>query len=252
MCGARRPSTQVREAWSHPKEGAMFANVGLHLRRLSSRRQIRRERLDAAGIEGRLGYFARTLPVLLNAEGCNIFVYDPAASKAWVDVGTGDRFAAPLKGTLVGEVIATGSARIANDLLPGRAGRNRADGARDPARRNAVLVPVRSRLHDEVVGVIEVVNRKDGAGFGADDLVPLQEAAAIVQDLVDAEFLEQKVYGATDVALALGRDTFAVGGGLVLLGALVAVLLAGAWSSMPVINDALAPVAHSSAPGSCR
>jgi GAF domain-containing protein len=217
----------------------MFANVSLHLHRLSSRRLIRLERLDPERIDRTLRFFVVNLPALLQAERCNVFVYDPAAARAWLEIGTG--FAAdapdvPTANTVIGEVIASGRPRVVDDAggaVPS------ADG--EGVVRNAVYVPIRSRFHAEVIGVVEAANKRGGSGFTPDDLRILEGAAEIVQDLVDSAFLAQKVYGATDAVLLGSRQLFVAVGAVLALGSLLTVLLMAAWSSLPVISDALNP-----------
>ena len=222
----------------------MFANLSLHLRRLSSRRLIRREHLDPVRIDTTLRFFVRNLPALLNAERCNIYLYDPVAAKAWVEVGTGldaGALAVSTQNTLVGVVIASGEPRIANDSASLRNIDNERRALRGLVIRNAVCVPIRSRYHDEVIGIIELLNKVGDGGFVPADLAPLKEAAEIVQDLVDSVFLTQKVYGAADAALTEGCFAVEVLAGFFLFGSIVTLLLVAAWEAMPVINDALNP-----------
>jgi GAF domain-containing protein len=226
------------------EEDAMFANLNLHLHRLSSRRLIRREHLDPVRIDTTLRFFVRNLPALLNAERCNIYIYDPVAAKAWVEVGTGldvGALAVSTQNTLVGAVIASGEPRIANDPASLLSIDNERRALRGLVIRNAACVPVRSRYHDEVIGIIELLNKVGDGGFVPADLASLKEAAEIVQDLVDSVFLTQNVYGAADAALAEGRFAVEVLAGFFLFGSIVTLLLMAAWEAMPVINDALNP-----------
>lgn len=222
----------------------MFATLGLHLRRLSSRRIIRLERIDRARIRKTLGFYVRSLPALLDAERCNIFVYDPIAATAWVDIGTGvaeGDFEVPTKSTLIGEVIASGRSLIANDLAGRDGGHAEADRMAGLASRNAAYAPVRSRYHDEVIGVIEILNKKDGKRFSGADLLLLEEAAENIQDVVDSVFLDQRVYSPADELIYAGGPAALTAIGLLLLGSVVTMLLMSAWSAMPIINDALSP-----------
>jgi GAF domain-containing protein len=223
----------------------MFASLGLHLRRLSSRRIIGLERLEPARIRKTLEFYVRSLPVLLDAERCNIFVYEPNAANAWVDVGTGVTEGAcevPIKSTLIGDVISSGRSLIANDL----ARRDGADIGSDTATgfvlRSAAYTPIRSRYHDEVIGVIEVLNKKGGANFGNADLVVIEGAAEDIQDLVDCIFLDQKVYSATDEFIYDCGPPILTAIGLLLLGSVLTLLLIEAWSAMPIINEAMRPL----------
>ena len=185
----------------------MFATVNLHLRRLSSRRLIRHEHIDPERIEWTLGFFVGYLPALLKAERCNILIYDPVAATVWLEAGTGarvDAFEVPMQDTLIGAVIASGRPRIVNDPAEFRGGAAGGDRGQGIAVRNAAYAPIRSRYHAEVIGVIEALNKVGQDGFEPADLRPLEEAAEIVQDLVDCVFLAQRVYGAADVVLTGG------------------------------------------------
>lgn len=230
----------------------MFATLGLHLKRLSSRRIIRLERIDPARIRKMLGFYVRSLPALLDAERCNIFVVDPNAATAWVELGTGvtaGEFEVPVKSTLIGEVITSGESVIVNDLA-GRNGGQAGIGVRAGAMsRDAAYVPIRSRYHDEVIGVIEVLNKKHGNGFASADLLLLEDAAENVQDLVDSVFLDQKVYGTTDQLIFVGGPAVLTVAGLILLGAMLTLLLMAAWSAMPIVNDAMSPALAPFVPG---
>ena len=222
----------------------MFANLRLHLHRLSSRRLIRRERLDPMRIDTTLRFFVRHLPELLHAECCNIYIYDPVASKAWVEAGTGldaGALAVPTKNTFVGEVIASGEPRITNDPTSLLSIANERRALRGLVIRNAACVPIRSRYHDEIIGVIELLNKIGDGGFVPADIALLTEATEIIQDLVDSVFLAQKVYGAADATLEEGRYAVEVMAGFALLGSIVMLLLMAAWEAIPVINDAFDP-----------
>jgi hypothetical protein len=107
--------------------------------------------------------------------------------------------------------------------------------------RNAGYAPVRSRYHDEVIGVIEVLNKKGSNDFTSADLLVLEEAAENIQDLVDSVFLDQKVYSATDELIYSSGPAILTVIGLLLLGSVLTLLLIEAWSAWPMINDAISP-----------
>ena len=233
----------------------MFPNLSLHLHRLVLRRMVRFERADPARVHRLLKFYVRSLLALLNAERCNIFVYDPRNQKAWVEVGTGaveGDFAVLAKSTLIGDVISSGKSTIANDLRGLKGTYMEIRPTAHFVSRNAVYAPVRSRYHDDVIGVIEVLNKKGSIGFGKPDAAVLEEAAEGVRDLVDSVFLSQKVYGATDTALEVVEWTVGSAVGLVLLGSVLTLLVLASLSSMEVINDALGPLIGSGFPKYAR
>jgi hypothetical protein len=237
------------------EEMTMFPALTLHLHRLASRHTVRFERADPQRVHRLLKFYVRSLPALLNAERCNIFIYDPRDAKAWVEVGTGaveGAFVDLTKSTLVGEVIASGKLMVANDLRGRKATYMAIRPVANFVSRNAIYAPVRSRYHDEVIGVIEVLNRKGSVGFGVAEATVLEEAAEGIQDLVDSVFLSQKVYGATDKALEVVEWTFGSVVGLMLLGSILTLLILASLSSMDVIGDALGPLMGARSPEYAR
>lgn len=223
----------------------MFPTLSLHLHRLASRRLVRYEKTDPERVARLLRFQVRSLPILLNAERCNIFVYDPDGGKAWVDVGTGvaaGEFEIPAKSTLIGEVIETGKLTIANDLRHRKGSYIEISPAAHFASRSGIYAPVRSRYHDEVIGVIEVLNKNADGGFGDADVPVLEEAAECIRDLVDSVFLSQKVYGATDTMVEVGRWTLRSVAGMMLLGCVLTLLALASLPSMHVVGDALGPL----------
>jgi len=149
-------------------------------------------------------------------------------------------------------VIASGKVTIANDLRSRKGPYSGISPAANLVSRNAIYAPVRSRYHDEVIGVIEVLDKKGDVGFGMADTTLLEEAAECIRDLLDSVFLSQKVYGATDTVVEVGRWTIRTALGLILLGAVLTLLLLASLPSMPIVNDALGPLLAPSAPGSAR
>jgi hypothetical protein len=233
----------------------MFPTISLHLHRLASRHKVRFEKSDPERVGKSLQFCVRSLPLLLNAERCNIFIYDPDGQKAWIEIGTGvaeGGFEVPVRSSLIGDVISSGRLTIANDLHDRRGTHAGAGPAADLASRNAICAPVRSRYHDEVIGVIEVLDKRAGSGFGEADAAVLEQAADCIRDLVDSVFLSQKVYGMTGTVVAVGEWTLGTAVGLILLGSLLTLLLVASLPSMHVVNDALGPLLAPLIPGPAR
>lgn len=223
----------------------MFPTLSLHLNRLASRHKVRFERADPERVDRLLRFYVRSLPALLGAERCNILVYSPDDQRAWVEVGTR---AAPgesnplSEATPLGNAIASGKLTIVNP--PADAGDTGVAGRRAAKQgaRSAIYAPVRSRYHGEVIGVIEVLDKRDGPGFDERDAPILEEAAEGVRDLVDCLFLSQKVFGTTDTMLALGEWTLGGAVGMLLLGSLLTLLVLVSLPSMGVVGEALGPL----------
>ncbi len=223
----------------------MLPTLSLHLHRLASRHKVRFERADPQRVDRLLRYYVKSLPVLLDAERCNILVYNPGEQRAWVEVGTSAHHgesSALARATLVGSVIVSRKLTIASESAGTGEAFPEGRGAAKRAGRNAICAPVLSRHHDEVVGVIEVLDKKDGARFDERDASVLEEAAEGVRDLVDSLFLGQKVFGATDTVLAVGEWTLGGAVGLLLLGSLLTLLALVALPSMGVVGEALGPL----------
>ncbi len=126
------------------------------------------------------------------ADRCTLFLVDREAGELWSKVAHGtERLRVPLGAGIAGAVAATGLAiRIADAYADGRFNPDvdRATGYRT---RTLLAVPMRN-TRGEVVGVLEALNRRDGA-FGADDEELLSALAGPAASAVENAVLNDEI-----------------------------------------------------------
>ena len=209
----------------------MFSSLKIRLENLSSRQEALSEEIDPKRESALLDFMVRVVPRMLDAERCSVFILDPENRKAWLKAGTAvsERgIEVSLKDSVVGRVISSGEAVIINDLH-GRSGAHKnIDAGTGFVTREIICVPIRSKGLGEVAGAIQVLNKKGGGGFTAEDQGFLEEAGGHLQSIVDSVFLAQEAIGigkklisvATSVAI-IGFFLGTVGGSLVMFFSLI-------------------------------
>ena len=183
----------------------MLADAKQQLEELSSRQKVLAEAIDPKQQTTLLDFYVRIAPRLLNAERCSIFIHDPQNKKVWLKTGTGvtERgIEVSVKDSVVGEVIATGKPVIARDLQSRDGTHKKVDTTTGFVSREIICVPIRSKDGSQITGAIQVLNKKGGAGFGAEDQAFLEEMGNHFQSIVESIYLGQQ-------ALDVGRNAVA-------------------------------------------
>jgi GAF domain-containing protein len=92
---------------------------------------------------------------------------------------------APLQGSVVGTVVASGTAIIENDLVSNPGFHQTADEQTGFKSRNLVCTPIKGVSTGSITGAVEVLNKLGGPGFGQEDLVLLDAVAAHLSVALD-------------------------------------------------------------------
>lgn len=146
--------------------------------------------------ESLLRFQVKVLPRILEAERCSIFLPDLKTGQAWLQYGTGvgdKQIAAPLHGSIVGEVITTGQGVVENHLDQ-RPGFHATMASRTGfVTRNMVCVPIRSPLGGQVIGAVQVLNRLGGLSFGDEERGLLEETAQHLAVAMENLFLRNEL-----------------------------------------------------------
>jgi GAF domain-containing protein len=182
----------------------MFLQAKLRLDQLSSRQRVFSEQLDPASESRFLEFYVRLIPRVLNAERCSVFIHDPAKGKVWLKAGTSVRergIEVSLTGSVVGDVIATGTPVIATDLQSREGAHKRIDTTTGFVTREIMCVPIRSTDGSKVTGAIQVLNKKAG-GFTQEDQRFLFEVGEHFQGIVESIYLGQEALSMTRSAVA--------------------------------------------------
>ena len=158
-----------------PSTAEAFAATAELDRTVRARRELSR-RWDAVRNADLLNLMVLTVPPLLKAERCGLFVVDPEADEIWLEAGTAvvqRQICVDTEGSMVGECITTGSS-LRRYGLETMEGAHRSIGAElDFQVHSALTVPI---LNDDglVVGALQVLNRTDGSPFNGDDEAQLE------------------------------------------------------------------------------
>ena len=156
------------------------------MRRVVARRQELALRWDALRNNDLLQLLVVTLPGLLRAERCGLFVLDPDADELWLEAGTGvmqRQICADLEGSMVGACVRTGICVNRSGLEQLQGAHQQAGEALSYAVSTAMTVPIHGD-DGMVVGALQVLNRLDGQPFAEADQHQLEAVAHAVQPSV--------------------------------------------------------------------
>ncbi len=146
--------------------------------------------------EALLGFYVRTVPRILDAERCGLFILDPASgrilSRAGTDLGAGD-IEAPIEGSIVGQVVTTGEAVIDNALGTREGYHQTADAITGFDTRSVICVPIRSPAGGRVTGAVEVLNKRGAQGFSSADAEAVQEIADYLAMVLENILLNEEI-----------------------------------------------------------
>jgi len=145
-----------------------------------------------------LSFYVSTTSKLLGSERCSIFILDPGTRRIWLKRGTGvdDRaIEVQIEGSIVGRVITSGQAVIENDLTSKEGAHQQVAHDTGFVTRNMACVPIRASGDGEVVGAVQVLNKREG-GFSPADLEELTDLARYLQMTIESIFQSQEIVGA--------------------------------------------------------
>ncbi len=171
------------------------------LERLTALYDLSRTFNSTLELEELLPIVAGKIRDILGAQACNLWLVDSAASalklaqQAGEDPTVHEGAQAPLDSGLLSEVAQTGNPRRVESPAEEEfyAGRMRAKG--DFEIHSVICAPLRKE--DEVIGVVELVNKLDGAAFDEDDLFFLSsvsEQAGVALHNANLLVSERKVH----------------------------------------------------------
>lgn len=173
----------------------MLDDVKLELHGLSTKQEALLRDIDPRQESKLLDFHVRLVTRVLDAERCSIFILDPDSRKVWLKTGTGiseGEIVVSMKGSIVGDVIESGKAVIAGDLMTRQGTHRMIDSTTGFVTRDIVCVPIRSVDRRRITGAIEALNKRDGSGFTHEDQAFLEEVAEQFQQTVESVYLSQE------------------------------------------------------------
>lgn len=135
--------------------------------------------------------------LLLDAEGSSVLLLDKQQNELYFEVAQGEkggrlqRIRVPLEGSLAGWIVRNCSPLISNDVASDPRHFRQSDKQSSFVTRNLIGVPM--TIRDEVIGVVEVVNRRSNRHFTEEDLSILESIAAQAAVAIDNAQLYQKL-----------------------------------------------------------
>ncbi|MBI4970113.1 MAG: GAF domain-containing protein [Rhodospirillales bacterium] len=211
----------------------MSRDIKRQVERLMAKRELL-ARKEGDDHDSRLiDFFVRIVPRLTDAERCSIFVHDPAKAKTWLKSGTGVRerdIEVSIENSIVGKVIASGKAYREAGLDAKDGTHRQVDSATGFVTRSALCVPIAQPGRQEVIGAIQILNKKGGTFDDADQML-VEEVSDHLRDSLDRFYLEQEAVGLVEtlssyagrlMMLLFGAGAVAVAG-IVILFLIIAV-----------------------------
>ncbi|MBF0101748.1 MAG: sigma-54-dependent Fis family transcriptional regulator [Desulfobacterales bacterium] len=127
-----------------------------------------------------LKLYEKIIPQLMSAERCTFYIIEMGTEKICSIMGTGlekQAIIPPKEGSIVGQVISSGQAIIANELEQKAGYHTTVDAQTGFVTRNMICAPINRLTGHGVTGAIQVLNRKSNLPFTSEDMLLLTEIA---------------------------------------------------------------------------
>lgn len=176
----------------------MFKKIKNQIDKLNQQRSYLDADWDMVESKSLLKFYVNITPKLLDAERCSIFIHDHINDEVWLKCGTGlseRQILVSTEDSIVGEVITTGECRIVTDLANREGAHKRVDKEIGRVSRNVLCVPIKTLDGKEVAGVIQVLNKLDGAEFSESDLELVEKMVHFLELTIENYYFNQEVTG---------------------------------------------------------
>lgn len=141
-------------------------------------------------------FYIKLLPKLMQVERCTIFLKEPDSATLLSIYGTGlekNVIQAPLEGSIVGKVMAGGASVIENKLHEKKGYHLQADEQTGFVSRNTLCIPIESVTDKSILGVIQLLNTKNGVSFTDENQKELEEIAGYLSISIESIFLNKQI-----------------------------------------------------------
>ncbi|MES9843473.1 MAG: GAF domain-containing protein [Candidatus Sedimenticola sp. PURPLELP] len=166
------------------------------LQRLKEKHKTFEKAWHETGNRGLLQFFVDITPRLLNTERCSIFILDPKTERVWLQCGTDLKersVKVPQAKSLVGEVISTGTYKIRSKLDSVTGTHGQIDNKTGFTTESVLGVPIFRAHSEEVIGVLQVLNKRGNLHFGSEDIKLLERMATQIQMNIESIYLRQEI-----------------------------------------------------------
>jgi len=171
------------------------------LRTAGQRREELRRAWDAARNPELMQLAVHTIPQLLRAERCGLFVCSVDRTRAWLVAGSRleeRQIDVSLVDTMVGKAVSTGT-MVFRHPEPGSV--RPPSGTEQQTKfavQSAMTLPLRRVDGTAVIGAVQVLNQIDGCGFGPHDEEALRDIVFFLQPALERIFDEQRMLAEAD------------------------------------------------------
>ncbi len=164
--------------------------------RLKAKQKNIEAKWSKTGNPGLLQFFIDIVPELLNAERCSIFVFNPNADMLWLYCGTDlqeGQIQVPRAGSMVGEALSSGSDKIATGLEEKAGIHEIIDSSTGFTTCNTLSTPIFNTANDQVIGVLQVLNKRGAGSYSADDIALMRRLSGEINRYVESIYKHQEV-----------------------------------------------------------
>jgi hypothetical protein len=168
----------------------------IKITKLKAKQKTIEDSWGRAGNPKLIQFLIDIVPELLNAERCSIFIYNPSTDSLWLYRGTDmqeGEIQVPRKGSMAGEALSTGKHMIFTDMEDKAGVHESVDIVTKFTTSNTLSVPILNRTGDQVIGVLQVLNKKATKGFDDNDVKLMYRMIDLITKYVEHIYKHQEV-----------------------------------------------------------
>lgn len=153
-----------------------------------------------------LAFYMNFIPNILHVERCTIYLRDKEHNTIFSVFATGiegKKIEPPLEGSIAGEVIRSRKTITVNDLTTTNGFHLEMDKQTGFVSRNTICAPIHSLTSGEIIGAIQLLNKKDNERFDRSDKVLLEEIAGYLVMSIESILLNREIL---QVASKINRE----------------------------------------------
>jgi len=157
----------------------MYSSLHTQIDSLDKKKEFLDADWGSVGNHALLDFYVQIMPKVTDSERCSIFIHDPLRKSAWLKAGSGvDEREIEIsleKDSIVGKVMQSGEATIISDMDSLAGEHTQIDEKTGFVTRNILCAPIKSLDGSEITGAVQLLNKKGGGTFNADDQALLEE-----------------------------------------------------------------------------
>jgi len=164
--------------------------------RLRSKQKALEESWSKTGNRSLLQFFIDITPDLVNAERCSIFVFNPDSDILWLYCGTDveeRQIEVARKNSIAGQAVSSGQYQLVTDMEEKAGIHEIVDNSTGFTSCNTLSLPIYNSAKEQVIGVLQVLNKRGASRFTDDDIALIQRMSGEISKYVESIFKHQEV-----------------------------------------------------------